>query len=341
MIAVRWPRSISSKCVAAHHDAAATGAVAVAHAGDAVDDAGRREVRRRNDLDQFVDRCLGVVQQVLARVDDFVQVVRRDVGRHADRDTRRAVDQQVRDPRRQDQRLHFAAVVVRAEVDGVLVDVGKQLVTDLRHANFGVTHGGGVVAVDRAEIALPVDQHVAQRKVLRHPHNRFVDRAVAVRVIFTDHVADDTRRFLVRTVPVVVQFVHREQYTPVHGLQAIADIRKGTSDDHAHRVIEIRTAHFLLEGGGQGLFGELIHVFVSIRSEDGNAFRVGAAWATQREILTCAVFPPDHHPLYIRMPRMYTAAIDIALTRRRAGIVCGVAHESAMHAWRAILVPDA
>ena len=32
----------------------------------------------------------------------------------------------------------------------------------MRH--FGVTHRRGVVAVDRAEVALAVDQHVAQRK---------------------------------------------------------------------------------------------------------------------------------------------------------------------------------
>ncbi|EJO57926.1 hypothetical protein BURMUCF1_0848 [Burkholderia multivorans ATCC BAA-247] len=82
----------------------------------------------------------------------------------------------------------------------------------------------------------------------------------------------------------------------MHGFQAIADIREGTSDDHAHRVIEIRTAHFLLEGGGQGLFGELIHVSVSFRSEDGNAFRVSDACATQREILTCAQQPPIRRP---------------------------------------------
>ncbi len=230
----------------AHHDAAAPGAIAVAHAGDAVDDAGRREIRRRDDLDQLVDRRFRVAEQMLARVDDFVQVVRRDVGRHADRNTRRAVDQQVRDARRQDRRLHFVAVVVRLEIDRFLVDVGEQLVADLRHANFGVTHRRGIVAVDRAEVALPVDQHVAQREVLRHPHDRVVDRRVAVRVIFTDHVTDDTRRLLVRAVPVVVQFVHREQHAPMHGFQAIADIREGTSDDHAHRVIEIRTAHFLL-----------------------------------------------------------------------------------------------
>ena len=91
----------------ADHDAAAAGAVALAHALEAVDDAGGREspapgrsrsARRRVDV--------RVAEQREAGVDDLGQVVRRDVGRHADRDARRAVDQQVRQPRRQHRRLH-------------------------------------------------------------------------------------------------------------------------------------------------------------------------------------------------------------------------------------------
>ncbi|EED98835.1 hypothetical protein BURMUCGD1_2416 [Burkholderia multivorans CGD1] len=40
----------------------------------------------------------------------------------------------------------------------------------------------------------------------------------------------------------------------------------------------------------------MIHVSVSFRSEDGNAFRVSDACATQREILTCAQQPPIRRP---------------------------------------------
>ncbi|EEH26098.1 hypothetical protein GPZ74_03500 [Burkholderia pseudomallei] len=42
----------------------------------------------------------------------------------------------------------------------------------------------------------------------------------------------------------------------------------------------------------------MIHVSVSFRSEDGAAFRVGAARATQRAILTCAPTRPTRAPLY-------------------------------------------
>jgi hypothetical protein len=138
-----------------------------------------------------------------------------------------AVDQQVGQPAGQHQRLLLAAVVVGAEVDGLLVDVGQHLVGDLRQADFGVPHGRGVVAVDRAEVALAVHQHVAQTEVLRHAHDGVVHRGVAVRVVLADHVADDARRLLVRPVPIVVQLVHGEQHPPVHRLEAVARIGQG------------------------------------------------------------------------------------------------------------------
>ena len=68
--------------------------------------------------------------------------------------------------------------------------------------HLGVAHRRRVVAVDRAEVALPVDQRVAQREVLRHAHERVVDRGVAVRVVLAHHVADDARALHVRPVPV-------------------------------------------------------------------------------------------------------------------------------------------
>ncbi|AYZ67680.1 hypothetical protein EGY31_32090 [Burkholderia multivorans] len=52
----------------------------------------------------------------------------------------------------------------------------------------------------------------------------------------------------------------------------------------------------------------MIHVSVSFRSEDGNAFRMSAACATQREILTCALLPQIRHPLYIRKAKAGAAA---------------------------------
>ena len=250
----------------AHHHAPAAGTVALVHTADAVNDPGGREIRCGNNLDQLIDAHLRVTHQRQTGIDNFVQVVRRDVRRHPDGDARRTVDQEVRNTRRQDQRFLLGAVVVRPEIDGFLVDVGQQIVPDARHAHFGVTHRSGVVAIDRAEVTLPIDQHVAQGKILRHPHDRVVDRDIAVRMVFTDHVTNDTRRFFIGFVPVVAQFVHRVQNPSMHRFQTIARVRQGPTDDHAHRVIEVGTAHLVFEADGQGFFGELFHGLFHCRS---------------------------------------------------------------------------
>ena len=237
-------------------------------------------------------RGLRVLQQVQAGVDHLVQVVRRDVRRHAHRDAGRAVDQQVRHARRQHQRLLLRAVVVGAEIDGVLVDVGQHLVRDLRQADFGVAHRRGVVAIDRAEVALAVDQHVAQGEVLRHAHDGVVHRRVAVRVVLADHVADDARALLVGPVPVVVQLVHREQHAPMHRLQAVARVGQRAADDHAHRVVEVRPPHLLFEADGQGFFGELGHAMPRMREsgsmETAAREHAGGRILSARLCSTCA-----------------------------------------------------
>ena len=120
---------------------------------------------------------------------------------------------------------------------------------------------------------LPVpgrDQHVAQRKVLRHAHDGVVHRAVAVRVVLTDYVAHDTGRFLVRAVPVVVELVHREKHAPVHRLETIPRVGQGAPHDHAHGVIQVASPHLLFQTDRQGLFGELGHGHSHRGEEKGN-----------------------------------------------------------------------
>ena len=114
-------------------------------------------------------------------VEDFGEVVRRDVGGHADGDAGAAVDDEVGDARGQDGGLGGGLVVVGDEVDGVGVDVGEHLAGDAGQARLGVAHGGGWVAVDGAEVALAVDERVAEREGLREADHGVVDGGVAVR----------------------------------------------------------------------------------------------------------------------------------------------------------------
>ena len=130
---------------------------------------------------------------------------------------------------------------------------------DLRQADFGVAHGRSAVAIDRAEVALTVDQHMAQGKRLRHAHDRVVNGSVTVWMVFTHHIAHDARALLEWPVPVVVLFVHPEQDATVYGFEAVAGVRQGAAHDYAHRVIEVAAAHLLFEADGQRFLGKFGH----------------------------------------------------------------------------------
>ena len=232
----------------AHQDRAAARRIGRADAVAPDDRAARREIGAGHDLDEIGDRHVGLVDQRDGGVDDLAEIVRRDVGRHADRNAARAVDQEIRKARGQDDRFLLLAVVIRLEVDRAFVNVLEQRKRRAGETGFGIAHGRGRIAVDRAEIALPIDQLQAHREGLRHAHQRIVDRGVAVRVILTHDVADDARGFHIGLVRRVAVLVHREHDAAVHGLEAVASIRQRARDDHAHGVIEIRALHLVDDG---------------------------------------------------------------------------------------------
>ncbi len=165
--------------------------------------------------------------------------MRRDAGRHANRDARRAVGQQVREGGGQHHRLFLFAVIGLAEIDGVQVDAVEQRPRDGGHARFGVTHRRRVIAVDIAEIALAVDQRIALREALREAHKCVVDRLVAMRVIFADDVADHARAFLEARAGVELELAHGEEHAPVHGLEAVAHVGQRAVHDGRKGVSQV------------------------------------------------------------------------------------------------------
>ena len=169
--------------------------------------------------------------------------MRRDVGRHADGDAARTVDEQIGEACRQDRRLDPRLVVVRHEINRLFIDVGERLGGDVRQPRLCVAVSRRRVAVYGAEVALPLDERVAHRKVLRHAHHRIVDRRIAVRVIFAEHVAYDRRRFLVRLAGIESHFMHGVKNAPVHRLQAVARVGQRPANDDAHGVVEVTTPH--------------------------------------------------------------------------------------------------
>ncbi len=158
-----------------HDDAATAGAITIMHARQAVDQRGRGEVRCRHDLDQLFDIRSWICQQDQTGIDDFGQVVRWDIRCHPDRDAGAAIDEQVGNACRQHGWFEFLAIVVRLEVDRLLVDIGQQIGRDFIQTAFCITHRRRVIAINRAEVTLTIYQHVAQGKVLRHAYQSVIN----------------------------------------------------------------------------------------------------------------------------------------------------------------------
>jgi hypothetical protein len=141
------------------------------------DHAARGEVRAGDEVQERLVAGVGRLDEMQAGVAELGDVVGRDVGGHAHRDAGRSVGEQVREGGRQHDGLAQRAVVVVAEVDRILVEPFEKRLGGDRHARFGVARGGRVVAVDVAEVPLPVHERVAHVEVLREPRHRVVDRA--------------------------------------------------------------------------------------------------------------------------------------------------------------------
>ena len=134
-------------------------------------------------------------------------------------------------------------VVVRHEVDDVLVETRRHRQGGGRHARLGVAGRGGSV-VERAEVAVAVDQRQAQRERLGQTHHRVVDRRVAVRVQLAHDLADDARRLHVRAVRAKAHLRHLEEDAALHRLEPVAGVRQGTGVDHRVRVLQEGALHF-------------------------------------------------------------------------------------------------
>ena len=140
-------------------------------------------------LHQLLERDVRIVDLRADAVDDFAEIVRRHVRRHADGDAGAAVDEQIRKRGRENRRLGARLVVVRDEIDRVLVHVLHERGAEMRHARLGVTHRRRRIAFDRAEVALAVDERFAHRPRLRHVDERRINHRFAVRMVITAGVA--------------------------------------------------------------------------------------------------------------------------------------------------------
>src|SRR5579884_38346 len=140
-------RQVFDGAFSTHQEASTPRLVRLRDAAPPVDEAPSREVRPLNMLQHFGQPGMWIVHHLNGGIDDFRQIVRRDVGRHADGDAVRAINDEVRNARGQHRRLIGGLVIIGNEVHSLLINVGQQLAGNAHHAALGVTHGRRRVSI--------------------------------------------------------------------------------------------------------------------------------------------------------------------------------------------------
>src|SRR5579883_521022 len=223
----------------AERDFSATCGVAVGDALPTADDAARRKVGTGDDFQQILKRYVRFVDDLDGGITDFAQIMRRDVGSHAYGDAVGAVDQQIRELARQNERLAILAVVALNEIHRVGFEIGEHLGADVRQPSLGVTMSGRRQPGDGAEIALWMHEGIAHVPVLRHAHQRRIDRLIAVWMIALHRFANDAGAFRGRAGGAESEIVHRHEDASLRRFQAVAHVGQGPTDDDAHSVGEV------------------------------------------------------------------------------------------------------
>ncbi len=154
--------------------------------------------------------------------------MRRDIGGHSDRDSGRAVDKQVRELRRQNRRFGPGLIVVRYEINGVVLEIFEHVRCRGSHSCLGISHRRRRIGIDTPEVALRVHQRITHIPFLAQPDQCSIGCLVTVRVVIAAGITDDLGALSVLASGAEVQVVHCNQDASLRRFQTIANVRQRT-----------------------------------------------------------------------------------------------------------------
>ena len=181
------------------------------------------------------------------RVHHFAQIVRWYVCCHPNRDARRSVNQHIWNRRWQHHGLFQGPIEIARECHRIHVQLAQHLHGCVGQTRFGIAHRRWRISIDATEVPLPIHQHVAHRKVLCHARHCLVYSSVTMRVILTQHLTNDSSRFLVGRIRPDAHVVHRVENAPLHRFHPISCVWQRPRNDYTHRVIQIRRLHLFVD----------------------------------------------------------------------------------------------
>ncbi len=141
-----------------------------------------------------------------------------DVGGHAHGDAAGPVHQEVGEPPGQDGGLLHAGVEVVDELYRILVHILKDLLRRPSEAALGVPHGSRWIAIRGTEVALAVQQGIAQTEVLGQPYEGVVHSALTMGMQSTEDLPYDSGALAMRPVGAEAHLRHGVQDAPLDWL---------------------------------------------------------------------------------------------------------------------------
>src|SRR5436190_4633953 len=229
---------------APHLHAAAAGLEILFDSRHTADDASGWEVRPFDVFHQLLERDFRVVDLGTDSINDFAEIVRWNVGRHADSDAGSAVNEQIWKGSWKNRRFGAGFVIIWDEIHGILIHVRHQRCAEMSHPRFGVTHGRRGIAFDGAEVTLPVDKRFTHCPRLGHVDERRINYRFAVRMVISAGVAADLRAFAVLSPRKEREIVHRIENSALRWLESVPRIRQCARNNNRHRVIEKGPRYF-------------------------------------------------------------------------------------------------
>ena len=199
----------------------------------------------------------------LDRIDHLTEVVRRNTGRHTNRDTISTIDKNIRNTNRKHGWFFLRLIKVRHKIHYVFIEITqKNFLRELFQTRFGISHGRCSVTFDRTKVSMSVYQRPALLEILRHHNQRIINGTVTMRMIFTHGITDNTGAFTIWAVITDPQFIHIIKCSSLNRFQTISHIRKCTWNNDTHRIINIGFLHNFRIIGTNYIFLFCFHIIL-------------------------------------------------------------------------------
>ncbi len=230
-----------------HNDRSTSCRVSREDIGTIIDDSSSWEVRSFYKLHQIFDRhrgCISMFQEEINRIDDFSEIMRRDIRCHTDGDTDGTHEQKIWNTSGENRRLSFRCIIVWSKINSFFFDISEHLIGDFTHTSLSITHGRCAISIDGSKVSLTIDQRVSESPRLSETYHCLIHRAITVWMVFTEHISDNFCRFTIFGTRMEREIMHCIKDSSMYRLQSVTDIGQCTRDNHWHGIIDITVLHF-------------------------------------------------------------------------------------------------